>query len=73
MARHSFKLSTVSRAIRAARNAGAPVDRVEIGTDGNVILHMVKSAETGAVANERSAPAVRQRSAERTHTKPTVR
>ena len=73
MSRHQFKLSTVSRAIRAARNVGAPVDRVEIGTDGSVILHMVKSAETGAVTNERSAPTVRQRSAERTHTKPTVR
>ena len=44
MARHTFKLSTVSRAIRAARNVGAPVERVEISATGSVILHMVKPA-----------------------------
>lgn len=40
MAHHSFKLSTIERAIRAAQNVGAKVDRVEISSTGSVFLHM---------------------------------
>jgi hypothetical protein len=61
VARHTFKLSTVSRAIRAARNAGVSVDRVEIDeVTGSVILHMDKPAEKNAAREGRSAPAVKQ-------------
>jgi hypothetical protein len=39
MSRHTFKLSTMSRAIRAAEKAGLPVDRVEVSSaTGNVTV-----------------------------------
>jgi hypothetical protein len=36
--RHSFKLSDVRRAIRAAKSAGLVIARIEVGKDGRIIV-----------------------------------
>ena len=55
MAHHSFRLSTISRALRAARDADVPIDRVEISTTGSVFLHMAKQAQANALAGREPA------------------
>ena len=47
-----FKETDVTRALRAARKAGADVDRVEIGRDGRIVLVLKNGDEASAEGNE---------------------
>ncbi len=47
-----FRQRDVSRALRAARAAGVEIARVEIGTDGRIILVPSKPVENGPSATE---------------------
>jgi hypothetical protein len=38
----NFRRSDLQRAIRAARDAGVPVERIEVGKDGGFALHTGK-------------------------------
>jgi hypothetical protein len=62
MGRHSFKLSTISRALRAAQSVGAPIDRVEIDTAGSVVLHMAKPVEVAVPARDQHTAAPKRTS-----------
>jgi ATP-dependent exoDNAse (exonuclease V) alpha subunit len=47
----TFKETDLTRALRAARKAGADVERVEIGRDGRIIL-VLKNGEVSQEGNE---------------------
>jgi hypothetical protein len=47
----TFKETDLTRALRAARKAGADVERVEIGRDGRIIL-VLKNGEVSPEGNE---------------------
>jgi hypothetical protein len=40
-----FKQREVSRLLRAAKAAGVEVDRVEIDTDGKIVVHLLGSGD----------------------------
>jgi hypothetical protein len=41
----TFKETDLTRALRAARKAGADVGRVEIGRDGRIVLVLLKNGD----------------------------
>jgi len=41
---HKFRQREITRTIRAAHAAGAEVDRVEIETDGRIVVHLASGA-----------------------------
>ena len=41
-----FKRSDMRRAIRSAREAGLPIDRVEIDKAGKIIVHAAKQVQS---------------------------
>jgi ATP-dependent exoDNAse (exonuclease V) alpha subunit len=48
----TFKETDLTRALRAARKAGADVERVEIGRDGRIVLVLKNNDEVSAKGNE---------------------
>jgi len=53
---HKFRQREITRSIKAVRAAGGQVDRVEIETDGKIVLHLVGGA--GEVQKVNSADEV---------------
>ena len=47
-----FKETDLIRALRAARKAGADVDRVEIGRDGRIVLVLKNGDQASPEGNE---------------------
>ena len=48
----TFKETDLTRALRAARKAGAEVERVEIGRDGRIVLVLKNGDEVSPEDNE---------------------
>jgi hypothetical protein len=48
----TFKETDLTRALRAARKAGADVERVEIGRDGRIVLVLRNGDEVSPEGNE---------------------
>ena len=48
----TFKETDFTRALRAARKAGADVERVEIGRDGRIVLVLKNGDEVSPKGNE---------------------
>jgi hypothetical protein len=48
----TFKETDLTRALRAARKAGADVDRVEIGRDGRIVLVFKNGDRVSPEGNE---------------------
>jgi hypothetical protein len=48
----TFKQADLTRALRAARKAGAEVERVEIGRDGRIVLVLKNGDEVSPEDNE---------------------
>ena len=48
----TFKETDLTRALRAARKAGADVERVEIGRDGRIVLVLKNGDEVSPEGNE---------------------
>jgi ATP-dependent exoDNAse (exonuclease V) alpha subunit len=61
----TFKETDLTRALRAARKAGADVERVEIGRDGRIVLVLKNGDEVSPEGNEwdewRASTEIRQR------------
>jgi hypothetical protein len=56
---HKFRQREITRTIRAARAAGAEIDRVEIEPDGRIVIHFANGA--GEAGRLNSADAVLQK------------
>jgi len=48
----TFRETDLTRALRAARKAGADVERVEIGRDGRIVLVLKSGDEVSPEGNE---------------------